>query len=202
MKPSSVLWKPKGAHDWHAVSLDKFREWITSEEAGATKVKEVTSSQAAGAATPRTESETRRATEGLLKCVIRPVLGEIEIDVMAVHEITEWGSITRQIIERVRGGDLVVANLTGLDANVMYELAIRHAARLPVAVLAERGTELRFDVQDERTLFFTDEIRGGDGLRPALMAAGTLRPPPRAEDPSPHPPALEGTRATCQIGTF
>jgi hypothetical protein len=39
VKPSSVLWKPKGAHVWYAVSLDKFREWITSEDAGARKVK-------------------------------------------------------------------------------------------------------------------------------------------------------------------
>lgn len=28
IKASSILWKPKGAHSWHSVSLDEFAEWM------------------------------------------------------------------------------------------------------------------------------------------------------------------------------
>lgn len=37
IKPSSVQWKPSGAHKYYSVSLSAFAKWITSEEAGARK---------------------------------------------------------------------------------------------------------------------------------------------------------------------
>jgi len=38
VKPSSILWKPKGKHKYRAVPLDRFIEWITDP---ATKAREV-----------------------------------------------------------------------------------------------------------------------------------------------------------------
>jgi hypothetical protein len=39
IKPSSVLWKPSGAHKFYSVSLAKFGEWITHDDTKARKVK-------------------------------------------------------------------------------------------------------------------------------------------------------------------
>lgn len=38
IKPSSVLWKPSGAHDFYAVPLDRFTEWIKSPKTQAERV--------------------------------------------------------------------------------------------------------------------------------------------------------------------
>ncbi len=115
-------------------------------------------------------SETRKKTEGILNNVIKPVCNTTNLHVIVAHEIDEPGSITNQVIQYVLESKMVIANLTGLNPNVMYELAIRHASRKPVICIAEDNTKLPFDITTERTIFYTDDMYGAVKLQDQLNA--------------------------------
>lgn len=62
--------------------------------------------------------------------------------------------ITSRIFEALSTAEFCVADLTGLNANVFYELGVRHSFRLPVIHIAHVGTELPFDNAQHDTAFF------------------------------------------------
>lgn len=117
-------------------------------------------------------SVTRRAAEGAIDAAIIPALIEIGIksdDIHIAHRISELGSINNQIIEKIVESDIVIANLTGLNPNVMYELGIRHSAMKPVITICENNQKLPFDVTEERTIFYDNDMSGVIELKARLI---------------------------------
>lgn len=115
-------------------------------------------------------SVIRRETDGLIKTVFSPILKKNGFKAVAAHQISETGSITKQVIKRIIEADLVIANLTELNPNVMYELGIRHCARKPVIVVARDDVNLPFDLSDERTIFYKNDMFGVEELQASLEA--------------------------------
>jgi hypothetical protein len=63
-------------------------------------------------------------------------------------------SIVADVLEELESAEIVVADLTGLNANVLYELGIAHVRCDSVVLLCQRGQALPFDLASIRCLFY------------------------------------------------
>ena len=98
-------------------------------------------------------SDTRIRSDKILKHIIEPVVLSLDYEKpVRADKISAPGSITSQIIEHVVNDDLVIADLTDHNANVFYELALRHAIKKPVVQIIKAGQQLPFDVITQRTI--------------------------------------------------
>jgi hypothetical protein len=101
-------------------------------------------------------SEQRIRADGVLKLLGKAVsrLAEsgLEVEILRADQISESGRITNQIILAIDKAPVVIADLTGLNPNVMYELAIADALVRPAIIItADLGT-LPFDRAGERAI--------------------------------------------------
>jgi hypothetical protein len=67
--------------------------------------------------------------------LIAPVLEKLELGGGTTGEIVEAGNIREDMFALILEADLVIADITHHNANVFYELGIRHALRKRRSVL-------------------------------------------------------------------
>jgi hypothetical protein len=97
-------------------------------------------------------SEIRKRADQVLKHIIAPAVAECGYDAFRADQISEPGMITSQVIQHIVEAPLVIADLTGMNPNVFYELAIRHAIRKPLVQVIQKGEKIPFDVAGMRTI--------------------------------------------------
>jgi len=97
-------------------------------------------------------TEIRRRSDQVLNHILKPAAKEFGCEAMRADQISEPGVITSQIVQHIMEDAIVVADLTGRNPNVFYELAIRHAIRKPYVQIIQRGDEKPFDVAGVRTI--------------------------------------------------
>jgi hypothetical protein len=91
--------------------------------------------------------------------VIVPACEAVGLAPIRGDGIAQAGEITEQIFRRLRDDDVVVADLTGANANVMYELGLRHTRNMLTVQIGEYG-RLPFDINVIRTVQFSRSTHG------------------------------------------
>ena len=97
-------------------------------------------------------SDIRRRADQILRHIITPALITCGFKVMRADQISEPGLITTQVIQHIIDDPLMIADLTGSNPNVFYELAIRHAIRKPLIQIIQKEEKIPFDVAGMRTI--------------------------------------------------
>lgn len=101
--------------------------------------------------------------------LIAPAIAAAGMEALRADQEVAGGVIHKPMFERLILCDFAVADLTGANANVFYELGLRHGIRPSTTVLLFAGAErMPFDVAPLRALPYA---LGADG-RPADAAAG------------------------------
>jgi 3',5'-cyclic AMP phosphodiesterase CpdA len=75
--------------------------------------------------------------------------------VLRIDEVAAAGSISDQYLHELFTAEIVVADISGPNPNVLYELGIRQAMGTgPTVLIAHKGTDLPFDIREQRVFFY------------------------------------------------
>jgi len=94
----------------------------------------------------------------------------VGVKVYRADEIAQPGRISVQVLEAIRSADLIIADLTGSNPNVMYELGFAHALEKQVVILNQTINDAPFDVKDFRQIMY-DRSKLLRDCRPRLVTA-------------------------------
>jgi hypothetical protein len=86
----------------------------------------------------------KRAAEGL------------DLTVGRADDIATPGRITDQIVEAIGTADVIVADITDLNPNVMWEVGVAHALGKQVVILNQHIDGSPFDIRDYRQIQYDE----------------------------------------------
>ena len=105
----------------------------------------------------------------IYQLMIKPVVEKCGYQSIRADELEHMGNITKDIIELLHSADLVIADLSGKNANVFYELGVRHAllscGTIPII---KEGEILPFDIANYRAIFYSSDVGGPEIFKEKL----------------------------------
>ncbi len=100
--------------------------------------------------------------------LIKPSIEEEGYEVRRADSDLNQRNIMRTIIEGIGLADLVVAELTGNNTNVFYELGIAHGLQKPVIMISQDLSQVPFDLRSYNVVTYTTEFDAVDNFKDAL----------------------------------
>jgi hypothetical protein len=92
---------------------------------------------------------------GYYTTVYQPAIDKAKLKaVRADAEIFGTGKIIDQIWTGIHDARVLVAELTGRNPNVLYELGLAHALRKPVVLVSSNEDDVPFDVRHVRVIYY------------------------------------------------
>jgi len=100
---------------------------------------------------------------------IRDICAQMNLNCIRGDEEFIPNDIFTEIVRQITKSRLIIANITGRNPNVMYELGVAHALNKPTIVVAQDFTDIPFDLNSKRIVTYKDE----DDLRRKLTISIT-----------------------------
>lgn len=98
------------------------------------------------------DSFERKRADEIYRFIIAPAVRDAGLDPYRADQDLTPGSITPKFLSELLNARLVIADLTGRNPNVFYELGIAHSFTRPLISIADTADSLPFDAKDERVI--------------------------------------------------
>lgn len=98
------------------------------------------------------KSETRKKSDQLYKHIIQPVCESCGFIAERVDHMNDVGSIPQLILDNLESADLVIADITGHNPNVFFEMGFRARNKKPMIHMRKHDEPLPFDIASIRAL--------------------------------------------------
>ena len=100
-----------------------------------------------------------------------PAIKDAGMEPFRADELFSTGTVIEQIWEQIQKSKILLADLTGKNANVFYELGLAHAARKPVVFLSGNLEDVPFDLRHLRVIVYDiHDPFWGEKLKASLTA--------------------------------
>lgn|GEM_PF-4790076 len=99
---------------------------------------------------------------------IEPIAKEFDLRCTRADQHFESTPIMFEIFDDIQKAKVIIADLTGANPNVFYELGICHALKRNVILLKRAGSNVPFDLHGIRHLEYEDRLGGVSRLREIL----------------------------------
>lgn len=83
-----------------------------------------------------------------------PAIKDAGFEPVRADELFHTGSVVEQIWEQITKSKILLAELTGKNANVFYELGLAHAAIKPVVFISANVDDVPFDLRHLRVIIY------------------------------------------------
>ena len=107
------------------------------------------------------DSPERKRADETYEFVIAPAVRSAGIEPYRADLDLSPGGITPRMLSELLNARVVIADLTGRNPNVFYELGITHSFGRPLISIADSVKSLPFDAKDERVIELGEYAEGG-----------------------------------------
>lgn len=98
------------------------------------------------------DSPERKRADEIYTFIIAPAVKNAGLEPYRADQDLTPGAITPKFLSELLNARLVIADLTGRNPNVFYELGIAHSFARPLISIADTVSNLPFDAKDERII--------------------------------------------------
>ena len=94
------------------------------------------------------------------KLGIKEIATSLDVVAERVDEQSFSETILERIYRQIESADFIIADMTGRNPNVFYEVGYAHAKKKPVILITREANDIPFDLKHHRHLIYGDKITG------------------------------------------